>query len=122
MEYPKNIEINSPYYGKYILTPMFYINILQKPYEIWGDCINDIYSNFITRKGYLIKEIQGSWVEFIIYIPLLKYNGDWYKNNLDCNYIKNNNKPLKILPFLYSKNKEDKIINILYNKYPIIKL
>ena len=122
MEYPKSIEINSPYYGKYIVTPMFYINILQKPYEMWGDCISEIYRNFITHKGYLIKELNGSWIEFIIYVPLLKDNEDWYKNNLNCDYIKNNDKSLRTLPFLYSKIKEEKIINKLYNKYPIIKL
>jgi len=122
MEYPKYIEINSPYYGNYILTPVFYINILQEPYNMWGDCISEIYSNFITHKGHLIKEINGSWVEYIIYIPLVENNKDWYKNNLNCDYIKNNDKPLKILPFLHSKIKEEKIINKLYNKYPIIKL
>lgn len=124
--YPTKIIFNSPTYGKYVLRPFFYINLMSDTPKSISDALELIHKISPTKSAWNITVIgdygtPGQYypTEFIYYLIDWDSNLDWKENNKDCKYLKDVPQA-KHLPII-SKNDMIKIEQI-WEKYPMTRI
>lgn len=124
-DYPSEIIINSENYGKYILKPFLYINLMSDTPKAVSNVIEMIHDISPTKSSWVLKSVNypGSdrqiHTEWIWYLIDWDSNLDWRENNKDCIYLQKVPNA-KFLPIADS-NMLTKIQKIC-DKYPMVKL
>ncbi len=125
LDYPTKIIFNSPTYGKYVLRPFFYINLMSDTPKAMSDVLELIHDMSPTKSAWNIKVItrpdypsQFS-IEFIYYLIDWDSNLDWKENNLTCKYLKD----VPNAKFLPLVSRKDMIkIQEIWEKYPMTRI